>query len=310
MKRFISVFSAIAITLCIVLNLNSLQTHAATTLPIQLTYVSQVIPDSTTLLSTGVVKDAKPTYRVTVRATVATSVNFSGATLTFNNPNTSTVVRHGTGTFTLNPSWNGPGTSYTATVSTTYDVRGTVSSFSCTATIGGTNFTGSKTSTINFNVASDYASTFRITYYVIAREDQYTGDYNTTASGISSTKKFKSAFLNDVKVQGSGYSHFGEYMQYNASTGNFSIVSYPSTATGTSPTIGRTIAVDPYYIPRLTAYKAKVNISSVGDRQAEDGGGAITGRKIDVFYGTGKPSTDPSWSATYKSVYYYGNNLW
>lgn len=309
MKRFISIFSAVIFTFCIFLNLNPLPTYAATTLPIQLSYVSQVIPDSTTLLSSGVVKDAKPTYRVTVRATVASSVNFSGATLTFNNPNTTTVVRQGAATFTLTPSWNGPGTSYTATVSTTYDVRGTVTSFSCTATIGGTNFTGSKTSTIYFNVASNYSSTFRITYYVIAKEDQYTGSYNTTAPGISS-KQFKYAFLQDVKVQGSGYSHYGEYMQYNSSTGNFYIVTYPKTATGTSPTTERTIAVDPYYIPRLTAYKAKVNITSVGDRQAEDGGGAITGRRIDVFYGTGKPSTVPPWSATYKNVYYYGNNLW
>ena len=81
---------------------------------------------------------------------------------------------------------------------------------------------------------------------------------------------------------------------------------------GTIPTVGKTIAVDPYYVPRksVSAGLAKVNIADVGNRQAEDGGGAITGYRIDVFYGTGLPSSDPSWNAKNKTVYYFGNNLW
>ncbi|OPZ89409.1 MAG: hypothetical protein BWY74_02737 [Firmicutes bacterium ADurb.Bin419] len=286
-------------------------TSAATTLPINLVFSNKVIPDSTSLLPKGVVLDSKPTYRFTVRAEIFASVNFSGATLTFNNPNTSTVVRSGTGTHTLQAQLYAPN-AYRAYVYTTYDVRGTVSSFSCSATVSGNNFTGSKTSNTSFSVGANYSSQFRITYYVIAKESDYTGTYSTTALGISSSKKFKYSFLEQVKVQGSGYSHYNEYMQYNSQTGYFSIVSYPKTATGTIPTVNKTIAVDQYYIPRksITSGLAKVNITNVGDRQAEDGGGAITGRKIDVFYGTGLPSTPPSWSATYKNVYYYGNNLW
>lgn len=306
MKRIISIIAMLAI--CI--TLMPLSASAVTTLPITLSFVSETIPTSTSLLTSGVVENSKPTYRVTVRATVSNSTNFSGATLTFNNPATTTVVRVGNATTTLSPTYSGG--VYTAKAETTYDVRGTVSSFSCSATIGGTGYTGSKTSTISFNVPAYYTSSFKITYYVIAKESDYSGSYTSTAPGIASSKLFKPAFLSDVKFQGSGYSHYGEYMQYNASSGTFTIVSYPQTAMGTSPTVNKTIAVDPYYVPRKTvsAGLAKVRITDMGDRQAEDGGQKITGYHIDVFYGTGLPSTVPSWSATYKTVYYYGNNLW
>jgi 3D (Asp-Asp-Asp) domain-containing protein len=308
MKR-IAILLMFFIMLFTVTDIGNLKVKAATVLPVSLSYSSQVIPTSTSLLSQGVVLDGKPTYRVTVSASVTTNYNFSGATVTFNNPNTTNVVSVGTATSTLNPIYIGGGL-YSATVSNTYDVRGTVSSFSCTATVGGTNYSGTKTSTISFNTPCNYTSTFRITYYVIAKESDYTGSYTSTASGISTTKLFKSAFLSAVKLQGSGYSHYNEYMQYNPSTGNFLIVTTPKTAMGTTPTVNKTIAVDPYFIPRRSGNLAKVRITDVGDRQAEDGGGAITGYKIDVFYGTGLPSTVPSWSTLYKNVYYFGNNLW
>ncbi len=306
MKRIISIILMLAVCIAMI----PLSASAVTTLPITLSFVSETIPTSTSLLSQGVVQDSKPTYRVTVRAKVTNSTSFSGATLTFNNPATSTVVRVGSATKTLSPTYSGG--VYTATAETTYDVRGTVSSFSCTATIGGTGYTGSKTSTISFNVPSYYTSSFYITYYVIAKESNYSGSYTSTAPGISSSKLFKPAFLSAVKVQGSGYSHYSEYMQYNSSSGTFSIVSYPQTSMGTSPTVNKTIAVDPYYVPRksVSAGLAKVRITDVGDRQAEDGGGKITGYHIDVFYGTGLPATEPSWNTKNKTVYYYGNNLW
>ena len=300
MKRFVC---ALLIAL-LMITVIPLESSAVTPLTIALSYYSEVIPDSTSLLSNGVVSGGKPTYRVKMKAIVSGSSNFTGTPITFNNPASSTVVRVSADSV-LNAS--GSVSNYTATVYATYDVRGTVTSFSCTATIGGTSYSGTKTATINVPVASNYSSQFFITYYVIADESDYTGSYDTAAAGISG-KLYRSAFLNAVKMQGSGYSHYGEYMQYQS--GSYTIVSQPSTATGTVPTINKTIAVDPYYIPRLSSARAKVQIGSVGDRQAEDGGGAITGRHIDVFYGTGLPSSDPSWSATNKTVYYYGNNLW
>lgn len=51
-----------------------------------------------------------------------------------------------------------------------------------------------------------------------------------------------------------------------------------STATGTYPTPGRTIAVDPSVIPM----GSRVYISGIGLRTAEDVGGAIKGNRIDI----------------------------
>lgn len=54
---------------------------------------------------------------------------------------------------------------------------------------------------------------------------------------------------------------------------------YTTTATGTIPTPGYTVAVDPDYIPLGT----KIFIEGLGWRVAEDTGGAVNGYEVDVF---------------------------
>ena len=51
------------------------------------------------------------------------------------------------------------------------------------------------------------------------------------------------------------------------------------TATGTTPTNGRTIAVDPRVIPLGTV----IEIEGIGKRVAEDTGGRVKGKKLDMF---------------------------
>jgi 3D (Asp-Asp-Asp) domain-containing protein len=51
------------------------------------------------------------------------------------------------------------------------------------------------------------------------------------------------------------------------------------TASGTMPSVGRTIAVDPRVIPLGT----KLQIEGVGTRIAEDTGKNIKGKKLDLF---------------------------
>lgn len=56
----------------------------------------------------------------------------------------------------------------------------------------------------------------------------------------------------------------------------------PITATGTTPQVGRTIAVDPKVIP----LGSKVYIEGMGTFIAEDTGGVIKGNIIDIFMGS------------------------
>jgi len=51
------------------------------------------------------------------------------------------------------------------------------------------------------------------------------------------------------------------------------------TALGTVPATGRTVAVDPHVIP----LGSKIHIEGVGERIAEDTGGKIKGKRLDLF---------------------------
>lgn len=53
-----------------------------------------------------------------------------------------------------------------------------------------------------------------------------------------------------------------------------------NTSTGVTATEGRTIAVDPSVIP----YGTKVHIKGIGDFVAEDCGGDVKGKHIDIYF--------------------------
>lgn len=104
---------------------------------------------------------------------------------------------------------------------------------------------------------------------------------NSVAS-TKSTKSTKSVSKSSgykgwkkMSVEATGYSLISDELGSDGT---------PSTATGTYPTAGRTIAVDPNVIP----YGTEVYIPAMGGTYiAEDTGGMIKNRKIDIYMSHG-----------------------
>lgn len=101
-------------------------------------------------------------------------------------------------------------------------------------------------------------------------------------------KKIASASNQETKPEKSGYD---SWTKLNVEATGYSLISDELggngdgvTATGTVPTAGRTIAVDPSVIP----YGTEVYIPSMGGTFiAEDTGGMIKGNKIDIYMSHG-----------------------
>ncbi|QCX52150.1 hypothetical protein E7Z57_18895 (plasmid) [Ralstonia pseudosolanacearum] len=97
---------------------------------------------------------------------------------------------------------------------------------------------------------------------------------------MPSTNHYRSKFLTDVKMQGSGQALDGSIVHYSGQ-GCFNIDSCPRTATSACATVGTTIAVDRSVIPRGST----VTVDILGQRKAQDGGGSINGYHIDDYMG-------------------------
>lgn len=91
---------------------------------------------------------------------------------------------------------------------------------------------------------------------------------------VESEPKHKSEWVSLGTFKVSAYC--GESHHHICNDGNAS-----KTATGTTPTAGRTIAVDPTKIP----YGSRVKINEI-TYVAEDCGDAIVGNRVDIFFNT------------------------
>ena len=123
--------------------------------------------------------------------------------------------------------------------------------------------------------------TFDLTAYVLANETEFSeGPLVEKPCGLN--QDFFEAFLygDGVRMQGSGRARDGSIVRYRRD-GCFERAECPLTASGRCAATGRTIAVDPSVIP----LGSQVLIEGLGERRAEDTGGAIRGHHIDVYYG-------------------------
>jgi len=127
------------------------------------------------------------------------------------------------------------------------------------------------------------AGEFKITRYVLAREVDFS-DEEMVQDPCGLTGQYRAAFLagTGVPMQGSGLTVDGTVVRTTGG-GCFAESECALTATGTCATAGRTIAVD----PTVLGLGSAVWIDGLGVRQAEDVGGLVEGRHIDVYEGAG-----------------------
>jgi 3D (Asp-Asp-Asp) domain-containing protein len=132
---------------------------------------------------------------------------------------------------------------------------------------------------------------FLITAYVLAQEKEFPAT-PTVKDPCGLTGTFSWAFLfqtkkhpRGVKMEGSGVSKSGDFIQYEAKGGKdcFKVVSCPKVR-GICLSSGTSVATDTSVIPR----NKELLIEDVGARTAHDTGGKIKGDHIDVYFGTDK----------------------
>jgi 3D (Asp-Asp-Asp) domain-containing protein len=146
---------------------------------------------------------------------------------------------------------------------------------------------------------AEVGSSFRLTAYALAQEKEFAATPTVTnPCGLTGT--FRQKFLFEtataprgVKMQGSGLADNGKFIHYAAKGGAdcFEVISTAGvTKHGTTPTAGRTVAVDKSQIPLGT----QLLIEDIGARTAEDTGKSIKTDHIDVYYGTTKTIMEAS----------------
>lgn len=147
--------------------------------------LSLQIPNSTPMLSKGLVQDGIITYQVTVRVKILNSgASYGNKSVSWTTSASSSNVRIKSSDSTTNSA------GYT---SATFHVRG-MEKFPVSVKCAGLE----SKKTIDIGTRATYLSSFKITQYITAKESDYSGN-KISVSGL--TGKYKSAFLNDVKVQ-------------------------------------------------------------------------------------------------------------
>lgn len=127
-----------------------------------------------------------------------------------------------------------------------------------------------------------YESSFLVTCYVVSLETDFVDTpLAGPVNGLPAARRYHRGFLDDVRLQGSGVALDGTTLHYDGN-GRYSIQSCPLTASGACAEDGQTVAVDPAFV----TMGAAITLGKLGQRLAQDTGGAIDGYHLDEYYGT------------------------
>ena len=153
------------------------------------------------------------------------------------------------------------------------------------------------------NVATFRAATFGLSCYILADENDFIAANGscksltiagTRYSGVSTNPPglpagdYCTAFLGDVRLQGSGSTRGGTKIHYLSGTNptwQFQVVAQFTGADGTALIPNGSVARDRSIVPRNTNVQLQT-----GNFVANDTGGAIRGYRLDVFGGSGRAS--------------------
>jgi 3D (Asp-Asp-Asp) domain-containing protein len=135
-----------------------------------------------------------------------------------------------------------------------------------------------------------YVTPFVTTCYDTVLESDYADSFVAASkfswcNGAPTGRSYRKNFMQQVSVQGSGISVQNEVVQYLAKQHGscYYFSSCPTTASGACVQTGLTAAVDPSVIP----LGGTISVEALGQRQAQDKGGAIKGYHIDIYNGLG-----------------------
>ncbi|MBU2862987.1 hypothetical protein KO489_03935 [Reinekea forsetii] len=141
------------------------------------------------------------------------------------------------------------------------------------------------------------SSNWKITGYYTPVEKEYSGETTTITVTSLGPLSFNQSFLEDVKMEGWGKTHYGWYLGYYGQRWHKSLA--PLDAFGQALEIG-TAATDPKYISsgRQFYVRQKTKVLQEQHFRASDVGQKIRNKHVDIYTGEGNLAKIQTWDLT------------
>jgi len=143
------------------------------------------------------------------------------------------------------------------------------------------------------------SSDWYVTGYFTPKESDYSGLKKTIFVHEIGNMSFYKSFLNDVRIEGAGETHFGWYIVNHGH--GWTKISYPPDSVDGMLKAGESVATDPSVIPTGTNGLTIRTLPSPWNTyqyRAVDTGPSIIGKHIDVYIGIGAEAEKESYRIT------------